>query len=153
MKVGRLAGTDDEFRCAAVLFADFNREYAGPVAEVDWMAGHLARLSEQGGTSVLLAGEPAVGLAILRFRTATWADETEAYLAELFVAPRHRNQGLGRSFLGDILDHCRARGATFIDLNTSEDDEAARHLYEEFGFDCHEGRGHGPLAIYYEKGL
>lgn len=117
------------------------------------MSGHLARLVEGGDTSVLLAAEPSVGLAILRFRTATWADETEAYLAELYVAPGHRNQGLGRSFLADILDHCRARGATYVDLNTSEDDEAARHLYEAFGFDCHEGRGEGPLAIYYEKTL
>lgn len=153
MEVAKVARTADEFRCAAALFADFNREYDGPVPDDVWMSGHLTRLVEGGDTSVLLAGEPPVGLAILRFRTATWADETEAYLAELYVAPSRRNQGLGRRFIADILDHCRERGATFIDLNTSEDDEAARHLYESFGFDCHEGRGEGPLAVYYEKVL
>ena len=27
------------------------------------------------------------------------------------------------------------------------------NVYEAFGFDCHEGHGEGPLAIYYEKDL
>ncbi len=31
--------------------------------------------------------------------------------------------------------------------------EAARHLYEKHGFDCHEGRGSGPLALSYEFAL
>ncbi|GGB66256.1 GNAT family N-acetyltransferase [Knoellia flava] len=153
MEKARLAHTDDEFHCAAELFADFQHEYEEPVPDVDTMAAHLARLVDGGDTSVLLAGDPAVGLAIVRFRTATWADTTEAYLAELYVAPESRGQGLGRLFLTDVLDHCRARGATYADLNTSEDDEAARHLYESLGFDCHEGRGEGPLAVYYEKDL
>ncbi|MFW5469608.1 GNAT family N-acetyltransferase [Knoellia sp. CPCC 206435] len=143
----------NDLRCAATLFADFQSEYDDPVPEVDWMQGHLSRLVEGGDTSVLLAGDPAVGLAILRFRTATWADVLEAHLAELYVAPEHRNRGIGRAFLTDLLGHCRSRGAAYVDLNTSEDDEAARHLYESFGFDCHEGRGEGPLAIYYEKDL
>lgn len=147
------ATTADEFRCAAVLFADFNREYDYPVPEVEPMAEHLAHLVAGGDTSVLLVGEPPVGLAILRFRTATWAAEVEAYLAELYVAPSHRNRGIGRVFLNEVLDHARGRGATYIDLNTSEDDEAARHLYEDLGFDCHEGRGEGPLSIYYEREL
>ena len=149
--------TADEFRCAAGLFADFQREYDEPAPEVEEMAAHLARLVDGGDTAVLLAadraGDSPVGLAIVRFRTATWADLVEAYLAELYVAPAHRNRGLGRAFLTDVLDHCRARGARHVDLNTSEDDEAARHLYEDLGFDCHEGRGKGPLAIYYEKDL
>ena len=153
METARLARTQDEFHSAAALFADFQREYDDPVPDVDTMAAHLARLVDGGDTSVLLAGHPAVGLAIVRFRTATWADTTEAYLAELYVAPESRGQGLGRLFLTDVLDHCRARGATYADLNTSEDDETARHLYESLGFDCHEGRGEGPLAVYYEKDL
>lgn len=153
MDTARLATKDDEFRSAATLFADFQREYDEPVPDVGVMATHLSRLVAGGDTSVLLAGEPVVGLAIVRFRTATWADTTEAYLAELYVAPGSRGRGLGRRFLTDVLDHCRARGATYADLNTSEDDEAARHLYESLGFDCHEGRGSGPLAVYYEKDL
>lgn len=153
MDTGFVATTDAEFRCAAELLADFNREYDDEVAEPEWQARHFATLVTEGNTSVLLCGEPPVGLAILRFRTATWAPTREAYLAELYVAPSHRGAGLGRAFLTDVLEHARQRGATYVDLNTSEDDQAARHLYESFGFDCHEGRGEGPLAIYYEKDL
>lgn len=132
---------------------DFNTEYDDPAPDVDWLAGHLSGLVSGGDTGVLLCGDPAVGVAVLRFRTATWEAAQEAYLAELYVAPAHRGRGIGRQFLTDVLEHARARGATYIDLNTSEDDEAARHLYEDFGFDCHEGRGEGPLAIYYELDL
>ncbi|MEO7269201.1 MAG: GNAT family N-acetyltransferase [Knoellia sp.] len=147
------ASTDDEFRCAADLLVDFNTEYDDPSPEPAWLAGHLSDLVRNGDTSVLLTGAPPIGLAILRFRTATWAAEKEAYLAEFYVAPAHRGHGIGRQFLTEVLDHARERGAIYVDLNTSEDDEAARHLYESFGFDCHEGRGEGPLAIYYERDL
>ncbi|MFC7492315.1 MULTISPECIES: GNAT family N-acetyltransferase [unclassified Knoellia] len=147
------AGTDDEFRCAAGLLVDFNTEYDDPTPDPVWLAGHLASLVQGGDTSVLLTGSPPIGLAILRFRTATWDAGQEAYLAEFYVAPDHRGRGIGRAFLAEVLDHARARGAVYADLNTSEDDEAARHLYEDFGFDCHEGRGEGPLAVYYERDL
>src|SRR5688500_6353568 len=132
MEVARVARTMNDLHCAATLFADFQREYDDPVPEVDWMRGHLSRLVDGGDTSVLLAGDPAVGLAILRFRTATWADVLEAHLAELYVAPERRNRGIGRAFLTDVLDHCRSRGAAYVDLTTSEDDEAARHPCESF---------------------
>lgn len=147
------ATTDDEFHCAADLLVAFNTEYDDPSPEPMWLAGHLSGLVRSGDTSVLLTGAPPIGLAILRFRTATWAAEKEAYLAEFYVAPAHRGHGIGRQFLTEVLEHARQRGATCVDLNTSEDDEAARHLYESFGFDCHEGRGEGPLAIYYERDL
>jgi len=153
VEIARLVRAQDEFRSAAALFADFQREFDEPVPDVDTFATHLRRLVDGGDTSVLLADDPAVGLAIVRFRTATWADTVEAYLAELYVTPTSRGHGLGRRFLTDVLGHCRDRGATYVDLNTSEDDEAARHLYESLGFDCHEGRGEGPLAVYYEKDL
>lgn len=147
------ARTLDEFHCAAALLVDFNTEYDDPAPTVDWLAGHLCGLVGGGDTSVLLCDEPAVGVAVLRFRMATWVAAQEAYLAELYVAPTHRGRGTGRLFLTDVIEHARSRGANYIDLNTSEDDEAARHLYEDFGFDCHEGRGEGPLAIYYELDL
>jgi len=147
------ANSSDEFQCAADLLVDFNNEYDDPSPEPAWLALHLAELVRNGDTTVLLTGEPPIGLAILRFRTATWAAEKEAYLAEFYVAPAHRGRGIGRQFLAEVLDHARERGAIYVDLNTSEDDEAARHLYEDFGFDCHEGRGEGPLAIYYERDL
>jgi len=45
-----------------------------------------------------------------------------------------------------------ARRCDVIDLATSEDDVAARHLYEAEGFHRTEGEG-GPLAFHYEREL
>jgi hypothetical protein len=40
-----------------------------------------------------------------------------------------------------------------MDLGTSEDDVAARHLYESLGFSNREGPPHGPLSYLYEREL
>jgi len=148
-----VAAVPDEFAAAARLLVDFNAEYGDPAPDPEWLARHLAGLVAAGDTSVLLTGGPAVGVAVLRFRTASWAAETEAYLAEFYVQPQQRGRGIGSAFLDEVIEHARSRGATFLDLNTSESDEAARHVYEKRGFDCHEGRGSGPLALYYELDL
>jgi ribosomal protein S18 acetylase RimI-like enzyme len=51
------------------------------------------------------------------------------------------------------MEHARERGARHIDLNTSEDDVAARALYERMGFTNPEGAPDGPPMLYYERDL
>jgi ribosomal protein S18 acetylase RimI-like enzyme len=51
------------------------------------------------------------------------------------------------------MEHARARGAAHIDLGTSEDDVAARALYESAGFTNREGVPDGPRMLYYERDL
>ncbi|WP_218829383.1 GNAT family N-acetyltransferase [Rhodococcoides fascians] len=143
----------DGFDEAATLLVDFNREYDDPAPEPNWLATHLDRLVQSGDTSVLTFGSPAIGVAVVRLRIGTWSSNIEAYLAEFYVQPSQRGKGYGTTFLDDVIEHVRSRGATYLDLNTSEDDEAARHVYEKRGFDCHEGRGSGPKALYYELEL
>jgi GNAT superfamily N-acetyltransferase len=142
-----------EFVEAATLLIDFNREYDYPVPEPDWLAAHLDTLVKSGDTSVLTFGTPAIGVAVLRFRIGSLSADMEAYLAEFYIQPGLRGKGYGTTFLDNVIEHARGRGATYMDLNTSEDDEAARHVYEKRGFDCHEGRGEGPKALYYELEL
>ena len=50
-----------------------------------------------------------------------------------------------------VIEHARSRGATYIDLNTGEDDTPARGLYESFGFSPREGKPDGSLQLYYER--
>jgi ribosomal protein S18 acetylase RimI-like enzyme len=140
---------------AARMLVEFNREFGDPAPEVGWLAGHLGRLVAGGDTSVLTVTEDGrpVGVAVVRFRVGTWSADPEAYLAEFYVQPGRRGRGIGTAFLDGVIEHARARGATCIDLTTSESDEAARHVYENRGFDCHEGRGPGPLSLYYELDL
>ncbi|MFD6273031.1 GNAT family N-acetyltransferase [Nocardia asteroides] len=149
----RLAGTPDELAAAAQLLVDFNREFDEPAPEPELLAPHLADLIAAGDTDVLLIGAPAVGVAVLRARVSTWAATVEVDLDEFYVVPGVRGRGLGSALLTAVLARARARGANFIGLSTSEDDTAARRVYEKHGFACHEGATSGPLALYYQRHL
>jgi ribosomal protein S18 acetylase RimI-like enzyme len=102
---------------------------------------------------VLVGGDGPDGVAVLRFREAIWAGAPECYLAELYVVPSRRGQGLGRALMEAAIEAARARGAAWIDLNTSEQDIAARALYESLGFSSREGKPDGPINYYYELEL
>ena len=77
----------------------------------------------------------------------------ECYLAELYVVPERRGQGIGRALMEAAMDVARDQGAAYMDLGTSEDDLAARMLYESLGFSNREGRPDGPINYYYEREL
>jgi ribosomal protein S18 acetylase RimI-like enzyme len=74
-------------------------------------------------------------------------------LAELYVEPERRGHGLGRALMQTAIEIARAEGATYMDLGTSEDDVAARALYESLGFSNREGRPDGPVNYFYEREL
>ena len=90
---------------------------------------------------------------MLRFRAAIFEEALECYLAELYVVPDHRGQGLGRALMEAAMEVARGAGATHMDLGTSEDDVAARGLYESLGFSNREGRPDGPINYFYEREL
>jgi ribosomal protein S18 acetylase RimI-like enzyme len=69
------------------------------------------------------------------------------------VVPSRRGQGLGRALLEAAMETARGEGAVHIDLGTSEDDTAARGLYESVGFTNREGKPDGPVMLYYERDL
>jgi ribosomal protein S18 acetylase RimI-like enzyme len=135
------------------LLHDFNTEYDEATPGPEALAERIAQLLAEGQTSVLLAGEGPDGLAVLRFRPSIWTPGLECYLAELYVVPDRRGHGLGRALMVAAMDHARSRGADYMDLGTSEDDVAARALYESLGFTNREGRPDGPIQFYYERDL
>ena len=69
------------------------------------------------------------------------------------MVPTQRGHGLGRVLMQAAMDTARAEGATYMDLGTSEDDVAARNLYESLGFSNREGKPDGPVNYYYEREL
>jgi ribosomal protein S18 acetylase RimI-like enzyme len=77
----------------------------------------------------------------------------ECYLAELYVAPESRGRGLGRALMEAAIEVAREKGADHMDLGTSEDDVAARALYESLGFNNREGKPDGPVNYFYERDL
>ncbi len=132
---------------------DFNTEFDDVTPGPHALGERVQQLLAGGETKVLLGGEPPHGVAVLRFRPSIWTDALECYLAELYVAPARRGQGMGRALMESAIELARAEGATHMDLGTSEDDVAARTLYERLGFSNREGRPDGPVNYFYEREL
>jgi ribosomal protein S18 acetylase RimI-like enzyme len=148
----RTAAADDMAAVGRLLDA-FNREYDDPTPGPDALAMRLGELVASGETVVLLGGDGPDGMAILRFRPALSSAGLECYLAELYVVPEHRGQGLGRALMDASLREARDRGADYMDLGTSEDDVAARRLYESLGFTNRDSGGDGAVMYVYEREL
>ncbi len=135
------------------LLHDFNSEFDEPTPGPRALAQRVRQLLAGGETKILLGGREADGLAVLRFREAIWDEALECYVAELYVVPKRRGQGLGRALMEAAIELARGEGATHMDLGTSEDDVAARALYERLGFSNREGRPDGPINYFYEREL
>jgi ribosomal protein S18 acetylase RimI-like enzyme len=109
---------------------DFNTEYDDVTPGPEALAERVRELSARRNFVVLLAGTGPDGLAVLRFRPSIWSQNLECYVAELYVRPARRRQGLGRALMLEAIELARAKGADSMDLGTSEDDVGARALYE-----------------------
>ena len=147
--VRRAEAADAE--AVAKLLHDFNSEFDEPTPGPRALAERVRLLLSEGRTAILLGGAGPHGVAVLRFRPAIFTEALESYLAELYVVPDRRGQGLGRALLEAAIDLARAEGADHMDLGTSEDDVVARALYERLGFSNREGRPDGPINYFYER--
>jgi ribosomal protein S18 acetylase RimI-like enzyme len=141
---------DADLLAAARLLHDFNEEFYEPTPRADVLAERLRELVADGDTVVMLAGDPACAVAVLRLRKAIWSSDLEAYLAELYVHPAHRSHGIGRCLMTHVMDVARSRGASRMEIGVDEPDRAARALYESFGFSNIAGDG---LMFVYEREL
>jgi ribosomal protein S18 acetylase RimI-like enzyme len=143
----------EDFAPAGRLLYDFNREYDEPTPGPELFTARLRELVAAGDTAVLVAGAGPDGLAVLRFRPSLYSSALECYLAELYVVPALRGRGLGRALLDAAIALAGERGADHMDLGTSEDDIAARALYESAGFTNRERPPDGPVMFVYERAL
>jgi ribosomal protein S18 acetylase RimI-like enzyme len=149
----RRASISDAPDVARLLY-DFNTEFSEPTPDVAVLAERLGRLLTDGDdATVLLVGDGPDGLAQIRFRYSLYSGALDAYLEELYVAPAQRGHGMGRALLEAAMDAARQQGATRMELGTSEDDVAARGLYESAGFSNREGKPDGPVMFFYEREL
>ncbi len=137
----------------ARLLHEFNSEFSATTPGIAALTPRYAELLTSGEVTVLLAGPGPDAFAQLRFRSSLVSGALDAYLEELYVAPALRGDGLGRALLEAAMEAARAAGATSIELNTSEDDVAARGLYESAGFSNRDGGADGAVMLYYERAL
>ena len=153
MTNGVREATVEDAEAVGRLLDAFNREYDDETPGPEALAERLRELIGGDDFAVLVVGEGPEGLSLLRFRPSLWSRGLECYLAELYVVPGRRGQGLGRALMEASIDYARGHGADYMDLGTSEDDVAARLLYESFGFSNREGRPDGPVMYVYEREL
>jgi GNAT superfamily N-acetyltransferase len=129
----RVATVADVGTVARLLDA-FNREFDTPTPGPDVLAGRLRRLLAGEHVVALLAGEPAVAVALMTLRPNVWYDGPVALLDELYVVPSRRDEGIGTGLLKLAEAECLRRGAGLLEINVDGADAGARRFYERHGY-------------------
>jgi GNAT superfamily N-acetyltransferase len=135
----------------AQLLHDFNSEFATPTPGVAVLSSRLEQLLAGDDVVVLLAGEPATGLAVLSFRRNVWYDGPVAILDELYVRPDLRDHGIGSVLLASACDLVRRRGGELLEVNVDGEDTDARRFYQARGFSNTEPDRTDPMLYYYRE--
>ena len=89
-------------------------------------------------------GQVAGCCALRPLDTADYPNASE--MKRLYVRPTYRGLGLGRQLAAAILDAARVSGYDHVLLDTLDDMEAARALYEDLGFEEVPPYYHNPIA-------
>lgn len=147
--VPRLATAGDASEVAGLLDA-FNVEFGTTTPGVEVLAERLRVLLAGDETVAILAGAPAVAVALVTLRPNVWYDGRVALLDELYVAPELRGRGIGSRVLDLLLSTARARSVSVVEINVDEGDVGARRFYERHGFAATEP-GSTERALYYYR--
>jgi ribosomal protein S18 acetylase RimI-like enzyme len=129
----KLATADDADDIARLmlLFRDwYGREWP---PDESWRRG-VEKLLADDHTDFLLGGEPASGIAVLRYRHSLWQDALDCCLEDLYVEEHARGSGLGEQLVSAALERARERGCRRVELDVNEANEPAHALYEKLGF-------------------
>ncbi|WP_239027157.1 GNAT family N-acetyltransferase [Ramlibacter algicola] len=112
-------------------------------AELDGLPGEYA---EPRGALVLarVEGQVAGCVALRPLDTSDYANAAE--MKRLYVRPAYRGLGLGRQLAEAALDAARRAGYACVLLDTLDDMESARALYEDLGFEPIDPYYHNPIA-------
>jgi GNAT superfamily N-acetyltransferase len=84
---------------------------------------------------------PPGGVIQLRYRFGIWRAGFDCLVEDLFVVQDARSSGLGHALVEGAIARARERGCRRMELDTNEANDAARALYEGFGFVNDRGAG------------
>jgi GNAT superfamily N-acetyltransferase len=130
VRLGGVAEADEVAR----LLHDFNREFDTPSPGVPALSERLRVLLAGEATVAILAGAPAVGVALVTLRPNVWYAGPVALLDEMYVRPDLRGRGIGSSIIGELLALARNRSVELVEINVDESDVDAQRFYERHGF-------------------
>lgn len=136
----------------AHMLHDFNREFDTPTPGPSLLAERLRLMLGRKDVVVLLAGDPAAGVALLSFRPSVWDAGPVALLEELYVRPDLRRRGIGHRLLDRAVALAEARGSETFEINVDEGDTDARRFYEAHGFSEFQPET-SERALYYSRSL
>lgn len=136
----------------AELLDRFNREFDTPSPGPAVLSARLERLLSSRELVALVAGEPAVGIALLSLRPNVWCEGPVGLLDELYVVPAERGHGIGTSLLKAAEALCRQRGGGLLEVNVDGEDVDARRFYERHGYSNHDP-GQTQPQLYYHRDL
>jgi ribosomal protein S18 acetylase RimI-like enzyme len=129
----RLASPDDADDVTRLLVAFRDWWARDEPPQESWRRG-VSRLLDDELTDVLLGGEPAAGVAVLRYRHSLWWDALDCNLEDLFVEESARRSGLGEQLMVAAIERATQRGCYRVELDVNEANSAAVALYEKLGF-------------------
>jgi len=127
-------GTVGDAHEVARLLHDFNTEFGSPSPGTVVLAARLQVLLGEHETMAMLAGTPAVAVAVVTLRPNVWFAGQVALLDELYVVPHLRGHGIGSSIIEFLKATARARKVDLIEINVDEGDVDAQRFYERHGF-------------------
>jgi len=130
----------------------FNREYHAPTPGPDVLIARLHSLLAGSDVIAFLAGDPAVGLALLTLRPNVWYDGPVVLVDELYVAPEARGRGLGSALLAAVESLTRERGGRLIEIAVDGADTDAHRFYERHGYTSVEA-GQDQPSFYYHRSV
>lgn len=118
------------------LLWDFNSEFGSTTPPASEFSARFETLLDREDVLVYVAGSPTdpTGFAFFTLRPTPYFDGPLAQLEELYVAPEHRNRGLGTFLLGVAREELTDLECREIHINVDEIDTDARRFYEGLGF-------------------
>lgn len=142
-------GTTAELESARLVFQEYAQSlkvdlcFQGFESELANLPGEYA--SPRGALLLaMINGEVAGSCALRALDAADYPNACE--MKRLYVRPAFRSLGLGRDLAERILDLARQAGYRCVLLDTLDEMEAARALYQDLGFEEVPPYYHNPIA-------
>ncbi len=118
----------------ARLVNDFNLEFDAPSPGVEFLSSRLSTLLATPSTLAIVAGRPAIAVALVTLRTNVWFDGPVALLDEMYVVPDLRDRGIGSALMELVIAAAATAGAELVETNVDEEDVDAQRFYHRHGF-------------------
>ncbi len=153
------ADLDDPGHAEAVLeiLDSYVREpiVAGQPLRADVRKRLIPELRAHAPARILLAfdGDRPVGIAVCFLGFSTFAARPLLNIHDLAVLPDDRGRGVGRALLAGAEERARALGCCKLTLEVRRDNERARGLYRDFGFQDFAPGADAKPTFFLEKGL